>query len=124
MKRLLSVFLALSLMFTVFGAFAEEPGSMPPGDPPGGFGNGNPPGEPPEGFDGGNPPGDPPDGVSGATPPDGQPGGGFGGGTPPGGSAADITYTAATEINAESTLLTRIDETYASDTADDVHVRD
>ena len=110
MKRLLSVFLALSLMFTVFGAFAEEPGSMLPGDPPGGFGNGNPPGEPPEGFDGGNPPGDPPDGFG---------GGGFGGGTPPGGSAADITYTAATEINAESTQLTRIDETYASDTADE-----
>ena len=90
MKKTISFILALLLLLTACSAFAEEPGSAFPGDPPGGFGNGNPPGDPPDGFGGGNPPGDPPDGISGATPPDGQPGGGFGGGTPPGGRASSF----------------------------------
>ena len=108
MKKWLSVILAITLLLTAFGAFAEDAGSPPgdpPGDPPEGFDGGNPPGEPPEGFGGGNPPGDPP--------------GGFGGGTPPGGGASNVTYTAATEINADSALLTRIDETYTSETSDE-----
>ena len=67
MKKLISVILALSLLLTAFSAFAEDPGSAPPGDPPGGFGNGNPPGDPPDGFGGGNPPGDPPDGFGGGS---------------------------------------------------------
>ena len=108
MKKWLSVILAITLLLTAFGAFAEDAGSPPgdpPGDPPEGFDGGNPPGEPPEGFGGGNPPGDPP--------------GGFGGGTPPGGGASNVTYTAATEINADSAQLTRIDETYTSESADE-----
>ena len=115
MKKLLSVLLAIALLLTAFSAFAEDAGGTPPEAPPGGFGGGNPPGEPPEGFGGGNPPGEPPEGFGGGNPP----GGGFGGGTPPGASAANVTYTAATEINSESTQLTRQNESYASDTADE-----
>ncbi|MBR6442497.1 MAG: hypothetical protein IKS46_02315 [Clostridia bacterium] len=116
MKKLISVIIALSLLLTAFSAFAEDPGSAPPGDPPGGFGNGNPPGDPPDGFGGGNPPGDPPDGFGGGTPPDGQPGGGFGGGTPPGGQAASFTYSGATEITAADT---QSGQAYTSGTVDE-----
>ena len=113
MKRLLSVILAITLLLTAFSAFAESAGT-PPGEPPEGFGNGTPPGEPPEGFGDGNPPGEPPEGSGNGTPP-----GGFGGGTPPGSGASDVNYTAATEINADSDLKTRISETYSSDTSDE-----
>ena len=116
MKKLISVILALSLLLTAFSAFAEDPGSAPPGDPPGGFGNGNPPGDPPDGFGSGNPPGDPPDGFGGGTPPDGQPGGGFGGGTPPGGQASSFTYSSATEITAADT---QSGQAYTSGTVDE-----
>ena len=108
MKKWLSILLALTLAMTAFSAFAEGAGA-PPGDPPG---------EPPEGFDGSNPPGDPPDGFGGGNPP-GDPPGGFGGGTPPGGGASSVTWTAATEINADSDLKTRISEIYSSETADE-----
>ena len=108
MKKWLSAILAITLLLTAFSAFAEGAGA-PPGDPPG---------EPPEGFEGGDPPGEPPEGFGGGNPP-GDPPGGFGGGTPPGGGASGVTYTAATEINADSTELTRIGETYASETADE-----
>ena len=108
MKKWLSILLALTLAMTAFSAFAEGAGA-PPGDPPG---------EPPEGFDGSNPPGDPPDGFGGGNPP-GDPPGGFGGGTPPGGGASSVTWTAATEINADSGLKTRISEIYSSETADE-----
>ena len=118
MKKLLSVILALALALTAFSAFAEEAGSTPPGDPPEGFEGGtppgDPPGEPPEGFDGSNPP-EPPDG----NPPGSPPEGGFGGGTPPGAQSADVTYTAATEINGDSSAMTRINETYTSETVDE-----
>ncbi len=103
-RKWLTVLLAISLLFTVFSAFAEDAGA-PSGEPPEGFGNGTLPGEPPEGFDGSNPPGDPP--------------GGFGGGMPPGSGASDVTCTAAEEINADSGWKTRIDETYTSDTSDE-----
>ena len=113
MKKLLSVILAITLLLTAFTAFAEDSGNTPPEAPPGGFDGGNPPGdppgEPPEGFDGSNPPGDPPDGF----------GGGFGGGTPPGAGAANVTYTAASEIGADTAVSTLVDETYASDTTDE-----
>ena len=105
MKKLLSVVLAIALALTAFSAFAEETGNTPPGDPPG---------EPPEGFDGSNPP-EPPDG----NPPGSPPEGGFGGGTPPGAQSADVTYTAATEINGDSSAMTRINETYTSETVDE-----
>ena len=108
MKKWLSILLAMTLAMTAFSAFAEGAGA-PPGDPPG---------EPPEGFDGSNPPGDPPDGFGGGNPP-GDPPGGFGGGTPPGGGASSVTWTAATEINADSDLKTRISEIYSSETADE-----
>ena len=108
MKKWLSILLALTLAMTAFSAFAEGAGA-PPGDPPG---------EPPEGFDGSNPPGDRPDGFGGGNPP-GDPPGGFGGGTPPGGGASSVTWTAATEINADSDLKTRISEIYSSETADE-----
>ena len=65
---------------------------------------GTPPGEPPEGGMGGTPPGKPPEGGMG-----GGPGG-------PGGSAADVTYTAAEEITSGET---REEETYASETSDE-----
>ena len=118
MKKLLSVVLAIALALTAFSAFAEETGNTPPGDPPEGFEGGtppgDPPGEPPEGFDGSNPP-EPPDG----NPPGSPPEGGFGGGTPPGAQSADVTYTAATEINGDSSAMTRINETYTSETVDE-----
>ena len=118
MKRLICALLALFLLTAVFTAFAEDSGSTPPGEPPEGFGNGNPPGEPPEGFGNGTPPGEPPEGFEGGNPP-GNPPDGFGGGNPPGGSAANVTYTAAAEINEYSAVKTSINETYASDAADE-----
>ena len=70
MKKILSILLALMMLFSVT-AFAENgPGGTPPGDPPGG---------------------------EMGTPPDGAPGG-FGGGTPPGGDTSSFEYAAATEI--------------------------
>ena len=118
MKKLFSILLAITMLFSVFTVLADSSGGTPPGDPPDGFGNGNPPGEPPEGFGNGNPPGEPPEGFGGGNPP-GDPPGGFGGGTPPGGKTSSFTYTAAEEIGADSALKTRIDETYTSDTADE-----
>ena len=107
MKKMISVILALSLLLTAFSAFAEDPGSAPPGDPPGGFGNGNPPGDPPDGFGNGNPPGDPPDG---------QPGGGFGGRTPPGSHTSSFTYSGTAGITAADA---QSGQTYSSGTADE-----
>ena len=67
---------------------------QPPEPPQGWSGEGQPP-APPEGM--GNPPqGEPPQGGPGGQPPQGGPGG-------PGGSAADVSYTAATEITAAET---------------------
>ena len=97
MKRLICALLALFLLTAVFSAFAEDSGSMPPGEPLEGFGNGNPPGEPPEGFGNGTPPGEPPEGFEGGNPP-GNPPDGFGGGTPPGSHASSFTYSSASEI--------------------------
>ena len=118
MKKLLSIILAIALLLTAFSAFAENAGNSNPGEPPAGFDGGNPPGdppgEPPEGFDGSNPPGEPPEGFDGGNPP-----GGFGGGTPPGAQSADITYTAAYEINGDSSARTEINETYTSSSADE-----
>ena len=91
MKKILSILLVLTMLFSVT-AFAENgPGGTPPGDPPsGGMG----------------------------TPPDGAPGdgGGFGGGTPPGGSTSSFEYTAATEINEAAE---QAGQAYTSDTVDE-----
>ena len=100
MKKILSILLALMMLFSVT-AFAENgPGGTPPGNPPSGE------------------MGTPPDGAPGGTPPDGAPGngGGFGGGTPPGGSTSSFEYMTATEITeaAEQT-----GQTYTSDTVDE-----
>ena len=104
MKKLLSVLLALAMLFSV-SALAESGQSAAAPE-------GAPAGAPPQGGPGGTPP----DGAPGGTPPDGAPGGGFGGGTPPGGGTSSFTYTAATEITAADT---RENETYASETADE-----
>ena len=83
----------------------QPPEGMEP--PEGWSGEGQPPqppegmGEPPQGGPGGQPPqggpgGQPPQGGPGGQPPQGGPGG-------PGGSAADVTYSAATEITAAET---------------------
>ncbi len=98
----------------------EPPEGM--GQPPEGWnGEGTPP-APPEGMEqssqggpGGQPPqggpgnGQPPQGGPGGQPPQGGPGG-------PGGSAADVTYSAATEITAADT---QENQTYASATANE-----
>ena len=77
MKKLLSILLAISILFFAFSAFAEAP-------------QGDPPCEPPEGFDGGNPPGDPPSGGDFGGGNFGDFGGGdFGGGNFGGGAAAE-----------------------------------
>jgi hypothetical protein len=95
-----------------------------PGAPPEGWsGEGQPPappdgmGEPPQGGPGGQPPqgqppegmGNPPQGGPGGQPPQGGPGG-------PGGSAADVTYSAANEITAAET---QSGKTYASTAANE-----
>ena len=59
-------------------------------------GAGSPPGDPPSGGPGGEPPGDPPSGGPGGEPP-----GGFGGG-PGETSAADVSYSGATEFTADT----------------------
>ena len=119
MKKILCIFLIMTLLFTA-AAFADEetatPPDMPSGDmaPPDRDGNGQPP-EPPEG--GMTPPG----GENGQPPekPDGAPGG-FGGGTPPGGGTASFEYTAVEEINENSDgSYTRINESWTSATADE-----
>ena len=97
-RRILSILLTFALLLALpAGVLAEGPGEMPadgmPGEPP----EGGMPGQPPEGM---------------GTPPEG----GFGGGTPPGGSAADFTYAAATQI---SEAADAADQTYTSDTADE-----
>ena len=81
---------------------------QPPAPPEG---TGNPPqGEPPQGGPGGQPPqGEPPQGGPGGQPPQGGPGG-------PGGSAADVSYTAATEITAAET---QSGKTYSSTAANE-----
>ena len=91
MKKILSILLVLTMLFSVT-AFAENgPGGTPPGDPPSG---------------------------EMGTPPDGAPGdgGGFGGGTPPGGSTSSFEYTAATEI---TEAAEQAGQTYTSDTVDE-----
>ena len=91
MKKILSIFLVLMMLFSVT-AFAESgPGGTPPGDPPSGE------------------MGTPPNGVPGD-------GGGFGGGTPPGGSTSSFEYTAAVEI---TEAAEQADQTYASETVDE-----
>ncbi len=97
MKKILSILLVLTMLFSVT-AFAEGPGGTPPGDPPSG--------------DWSTPPGDPPSGDR-STPPDG---GGFGGGTPPGGRTSSFEYTAATEI---TEAAEQAGQAYTSDTADE-----
>ncbi len=82
----------------------------PDGNPPS---DGNPPPAPPEGAPGEPPQGEPPEGGP-DQPPQGEPPEGGPGG--PGGSAADVTYTAATEITAADT---QENQTYASTTADE-----
>jgi hypothetical protein len=95
-------------------------GQPPQGEPPqgdhGGPGNGQPPqGEPPQGGHGGHGNGQPPQGE----PPQGGHGG-HGNGQPPqdghGGSAADVSYTAANEITATET---QSGKTYASTAANE-----
>ena len=95
-------------------------GQPPQGEPPqgdhGGPGNGQPPqGEPPQGGHGGHGNGQPPQGE----PPQGGHGG-HGNGQPPqgghGGSAADVSYSGATEITAEGT---QSDQSYESTTANE-----
>ena len=83
-----------------------EPPSGMPGEPPSGM-----PGEPPSGMPGEPPsgmPGQPPSGMPGE-PPSGMPGG-------PGGSAADVSYSGATEITAADV---QEDRTYTSTTANE-----
>ena len=84
MKRIFALITAVLFLMSAVGAFAEGPGGNPPSDMPGGGPGGNPPSDMP-GGPGGNPPG-----------------GGFGGG--PGGSAADIEYSAATEVTSAAEL--------------------
>ena len=95
-----------------------QPPAPPEGmQPPEGWsGEGQPPappegmGEPPQGQPPQGGPGrQPPQGGSGGQPPQGGPGG-------PGGSAADVTYTAATEITAAET---QSGKTYASTAANE-----
>ena len=91
MKKILSILLVLTMLFSVT-AFAENgPGGTPPGDLPSGE------------------MGTPPDGASGD-------GGGFGGGTPPGGSTSSFEYTAATEI---TEAAEQAGQAYTSDTVDE-----
>ena len=101
-----------------FGTPPDGFGTPPDGfgTPPDGFGTppdgfGTPPdgmGTPPDGFGGGQ--GQPPSGGPGGNPPSGgMPGG-------PGGSAADVSYSGATEITSGTT---QENGTYASATADE-----
>ena len=95
-----------------FGEPSEGMPELPQGDP----GNGQPPqGEPPQGDHGGPGNGQPPQGE----PPQGGHGG-HGNGQPPqdghGGSAANVSYSGATEITAEGT---QSDQSYESTTADE-----
>ncbi len=90
----------------------EMPGNLPsgmPGQPP----SGEMPGTPPSGMPGeppsGEMPGNPPSGMPGEPPSGGMPGG-------PGGSAADVSYSGATEITSGTT---QENETYASTTANE-----
>jgi hypothetical protein len=98
-KKILSILLALAMLFSAAALAEGGSGSTPPGDPPDGM------------------MGTPPDGGMG-TPPDGMPGngGGFGGGTPPGGGTSSFEYTAATEITAAAE---QSGETYTSESADE-----
>ena len=84
MKRIFALITDVLFRMSSVCAFAEGPGGNPPSDMPGGGPGGNPPSDMP-GGPGGNPPG-----------------GGFGGG--PGGSAADIEYSAATEVTSAAEL--------------------
>lgn len=96
MKRIFALITAVLFLMSAVGAFAEGPGGNPPSDMPGGGPGGNPPSDMP-GGPGGNPPG-----------------GGFGGG--PGGSAADIEYSAATEVTSAAELQ---DGVYMATAADE-----
>ncbi len=95
--------------FTV-GEQPEGAGQPPQGmpEPPQGWSSEGQPPAPPEGM--GNPPqGEPTQGGPGGQPPQGGPGG-------PGGSAADVSYTAATEITAAET---QSGKTYSSTAANE-----
>ena len=117
MKRILVILLCLLLVACSAAknetasdgaeAAASESNTRPA--PP----DGNPPPAPPEGAPGEPPQGEPPEGGPGQPPQGEPPEGGPGG---PGGSAADVTYTAATEITAADT---QENQTYASTTADE-----
>ena len=99
-KKILSILLVLTMLFSVTSFSESIPGGTPPGDPPDGVRK-----TPPDKPDGGMP------GGPGGPPPDGAPGsGGFGGRSP------SFEYAAAAEITgaAEQT-----DETYASETPDE-----
>ena len=120
-----------------FGGFSGNGGTPPNGTPPEGFGGfsgngGTPPnGTPPEGFsgfngNGGTPPnGTAPEGFGGFNENGGTSPGGFGGsmdesssgGTSggPWGSSSGISYSGATEITSTDT---QVNQTYASETAD------
>ncbi len=89
MKKMISILLVLTMLFSATALAENGPGGTPPGDPPGG---------------------------EMGTPPDGAPDGGFGGGTPPGGSTSSFEYTAATEI---TEAAEQAGQTYASDTVDE-----
>ncbi|MBR7174256.1 MAG: hypothetical protein IKD50_07505, partial [Clostridia bacterium] len=102
MKKILSILLALMMLFSVTALAENGSGSTPPGGAPGGE-MGTPPDKPEGGMPGGNPP-------------DGAPGGGFGGGTPPGGGASSFEYAAATEI---TEAAEQAGQTYTSDTVDE-----
>ena len=99
MKKILSILLAFTLLFSASALAEGGSGSTPPGDPPDGM-----MGTPPDGGMG-NPPGDPPEN-----------GGGFGGGTPPGGGTSSFEYAAAAEI---TEAAEQSGQTYASDSADE-----
>lgn len=132
MRKILSVFLALSLLCLLAACGAsntsnsagqeteaaetqtpstEDSTEDKPADSPGEPPSGDRPGNPPDGNGGpgGTPPGDPP----GGTPP-----GGFGSGMPggPGGNSADIDYSGAEEISSADSQSGR---TYVSTTADE-----
>ena len=118
LKRFLAIIISVVMILCVgMTAFAEDNGT-PPEPPSGDFGPSDGSGQPPEMPDGDFAPSD---GGSNQPPdmPGGPSGGGFGGSTPPGGGTSSFEYTAAETIDGSSTLLTRIDETYASDTADE-----
>ena len=116
MKRWLTVFLALTLLFSSIGSLAESaagtPAAAPPGEPPTLPDGSAPPGEPPSLPDGSAPSGEPPSLPSSAAPsgePPSPPDGSAPGGTPPsgapgGGSGQPESYAAVNEYAGDQTL--------------------